>query len=45
MRIGNFEIGEKSKTFIIAELSANHGHDFDIAVKTIHAAKESAPTQ
>ncbi len=41
MRIGNFEIGEKSKTFIIAELSANHGHDFDIAVKTIHAAKES----
>lgn len=41
MRIGNFEIGEKSKTFIIAELSANHGHDFDIAVKTIHAVKES----
>jgi len=35
-----FEI-TKRKTLIIAELSANHNHDFDIALKTIKAAKES----
>lgn len=29
-----------NKTFIIAELSANHNHDIDIARKTIKAAKE-----
>ncbi|MHB8853412.1 MAG: pseudaminic acid synthase [Ignavibacteriaceae bacterium] len=29
------------KLFIIAELSANHNHDFGIAVKTIKAAKEA----
>jgi pseudaminic acid synthase len=29
------------KVFIVAELSANHNHDFDVAVKTIKAAKES----
>ena len=39
MKIGNFEIG--SKVFIIAELSANHGHNIEIAKKTIKAAKES----
>jgi pseudaminic acid synthase len=31
----------KKKVFIIAELSANHNHDFDIAVKTIRAMKEA----
>ena len=30
-----------NKTFIIAELSANHNHDIDIARKTIRAAKEA----
>ncbi|MBE0499647.1 MAG: pseudaminic acid synthase [Campylobacterales bacterium] len=40
MKIGNFEIN-KGKTFIIAELSANHNQDFDLAVKTIKAAKEA----
>jgi pseudaminic acid synthase len=30
-----------NKTFIIAELSANHNHDIDIARKTIKAAKEA----
>lgn len=40
MKIDSFEIG-KDKTFIIAELSANHGHDIDIAKKTMYAAKES----
>lgn len=29
------------KTFVIAEMSANHGHDFDMAVRVIEAAKES----
>jgi pseudaminic acid synthase len=29
-----------SKTYIIAELSANHNHDFDLAVKTIEAMAE-----
>jgi len=28
------------KTFIVAELSANHNHSFDVAIKTIKAAKE-----
>jgi len=27
--------------FIIAELSANHNHDFDIAVRSLHAMKEA----
>nr|MDA3931746.1 N-acetylneuraminate synthase family protein [Mycoplasmatota bacterium] len=31
----------QGKTFIIAELSANHGHDINIAKQTIKAAKES----
>lgn len=29
------------KTYIIAELSANHNHDFDLAVKTIEAMKDA----
>ena len=41
MQIGNFKIGEDNKCFIIAELSANHNHDFNIAVKSIEAAKEA----
>lgn len=40
INIGGFVIG-KGKTFIIAELSANHGHDITIAKKTIKAAKEA----
>ncbi len=31
----------KNRTFIIAELSANHNNDFDIAVKTIEAMAQS----
>ena len=30
-----------SKTFIIAEMSANHNHHFDVAIETIRAAKEA----
>lgn len=40
-KIGNKEIGDNNPTFIIAELSANHMNDFDVAVKTIEAIAES----
>jgi pseudaminic acid synthase len=40
MKIGDFEIG-KGKVFIIAELSANHKGDINIAKETILAAKEA----
>ncbi|MBE9048668.1 pseudaminic acid synthase [Pleurocapsales cyanobacterium LEGE 10410] len=39
MEIGNFNIG--SRAFIIAELSANHGHDKSIAIETVRAAKKA----
>jgi len=39
MKIGNFNL-EKDGTFIIAELSANHGGKIEIAKETIKAAKE-----
>jgi pseudaminic acid synthase len=39
MKIGNFDL-DKSGTFIIAELSANHGGKISIAKDTIKAAKE-----
>lgn len=39
MNIGEFEIGKR--VFVIAELSANHGHDINIAKRTIKAAKEA----
>ncbi len=40
MNIGNFKVNDKSPCFIIAELSANHGHDINTAKETIKAAKE-----
>lgn len=39
--IKNKIISESSDTFIIAELSANHNQDFEIATKTVEAAKQS----
>ena len=30
-----------SKTFIVAELSANHGHKIDVALESVRAAKEA----
>lgn len=39
MHIGGFEINDSSKTFIIAELSANHNQDKQVALDTIKAAK------
>ena len=41
MKIDNLEIGNDTPTFIIAELSANHNQDYNIAKKTIKAAKEA----
>ncbi|MEH6504177.1 MAG: pseudaminic acid synthase [Cycloclasticus sp.] len=38
MKIGEFDLNTEG-TFIIAELSANHGGDIDIAKETIKAAK------
>jgi len=39
-KIGNFKFNN-SNTFIVAELSANHNQNFDIAVKTIEAAAKT----
>src|SRR5690625_4166181 len=39
LKIANFDMNEK--IFIVAEMSANHGHDINIAKKTILAAKEA----
>lgn len=41
MIIDDKKIGPNEPTFIIAELSANHMNDFDIAVKTIEAMAEA----
>ena len=41
MTIGNFKIDSKSKTFIIAELSANHNGSKEIALETVRAAKRA----
>ncbi|MFA7227449.1 MAG: pseudaminic acid synthase [Melioribacteraceae bacterium] len=40
IKIGSSVIGEESKIFIIAELSANHNHNYDAAVESIKAIKE-----
>ncbi|MEW6011592.1 MAG: pseudaminic acid synthase [Euryarchaeota archaeon] len=40
-KIDKREIGKNQPVFIIAELSANHLGDFDLAVETIKAMKES----
>jgi len=39
VKIGNIEIGENNKVFIIAELSANHNQKFEIAVESLKAIK------
>lgn len=41
VRIGEAVIGLGRPTFIIAEMSANHGHDFERAVQIIKAAKDA----
>lgn len=41
MKIANHLIGPGQSCYIIAELSANHGQDFDLTVRTIRAMKEA----
>ncbi len=41
IEIGERTLGPGHSTFIIAELSANHNQNFDIAVETVNAAKEA----
>ncbi len=41
MRIGHKEIGGTNPCFIIAELSANHGRDIEIAKRTVEAARKA----
>lgn len=41
IKIGERIIGNGFETFIVAEMSANHLQDFDLAVKIIKAAKEA----
>jgi len=41
MKINNTEINKNSRTYIIAELSANHEQNYDLAVETIKAMKDS----
>ncbi len=41
LHIGNHIINNNSKAFIVAEISANHLHNFDLTVNTIKAAKDS----
>ncbi len=41
IHIGNREVGGDNPCFIIAELSANHGKDINIAIETIRAAKKT----
>ena len=41
MRIGDYNINKESKVFIIAELSANHNGNLEIALETIRAAKRA----
>lgn len=41
MKIGNFNIENDSRVFIIAELSANHNGSIETAIETIKAAKRA----
>ena len=41
MKISNKQIGGNSPCFIIAELSANHNGNLDVAIETIRAAKRT----
>lgn len=41
LKIGNRIINKDSSVFIIAELSANHNHEYELAVESIKAAKDA----
>jgi pseudaminic acid synthase len=40
-RIGSWRIHQPERVYVVAELSANHGQDFEQAVRLIHAAKQA----
>ncbi|MGC2645393.1 MAG: pseudaminic acid synthase [Candidatus Sulfotelmatobacter sp.] len=40
IQIGKRSIGERQPTYVIAEMSANHGQEFDESIKIVRAAKE-----
>ncbi len=41
MKISNFQVGDLSPVFIVAELSANHNGSLNVAIETIRAAKRA----
>lgn len=41
MRVGKFDVGAGHPTYIVAELSANHGGSLDVALATVRAMKDS----
>ena len=41
MKIDKSIIGDNHPTFIIAEMSANHGHDINKAFDLVYAAQEA----
>ena len=41
IKICNFEISDSDRVFIIAELSANHNQNINVAIETIRAAKRA----
>lgn len=41
LQIGSRKIGPGQPVYIIAEMSGNHGHDFEKAKALVHAAKEA----
>lgn len=41
MRVGDIEIGEGHNTFVIAEMSGNHGGSLDRAIEIIQEIKRS----
>lgn len=41
LRIGSRVVGPGQPVFVIAELSANHRHDFEVARRLVHAAKDA----
>ena len=41
VRIGDREIGPGRPVYVIAEVSANHGQDYELAVRIVHGAAEA----